>query len=47
MGLKALKIVSTVLTVAGSVIGIVAGQVDKKLLDENIAKKVADALNQD
>lgn len=45
MGLKALKIVSTVLTIGGAVIGVVAGQIDKKLLDEKIAEKVADALN--
>lgn len=45
MGLKALKIASTVLTIGGAIIGVIAGQVDKKLLDENIAQKVADALN--
>ena len=39
-----LKVVSTVLTVAGGAIGIIAGLVDQKVMTAEVAKQVAEAL---
>lgn len=44
MNLNVLKIVSTVLTVAGGAIGIAAGVVDQKVMTAEVAKQVAEAM---
>lgn len=45
MGLKALKIASGVLAIAGAILNVVSGQIGEKLQDAKLDEKIADALN--
>lgn len=44
MNLKALKLVSTGLTIVGGVVGVITGLVDQKTMSAEVAKQVAEAL---
>ena len=44
MSIKVVKIVSTILTVAGAGIGLVSNALSDKLLDNKIETKIAEAL---
>lgn len=45
MNLKVLKAVSTLLTVSGAAVGMIAGIVDQKVMTAEVAKQVAEALS--